>query len=73
MRLPPSTLENPGRLLSGFSGATTTFLGDAVLPVQAGPITQNVQFSVVEDLSHFNAVMRRVWPHSMKVIPSTYH
>ncbi|RVW87860.1 hypothetical protein CK203_039693 [Vitis vinifera] len=47
MRLPPSTLENPGRLLSGFSGATTTFLGDAVLPVQAGPITQNVQFSVM--------------------------
>ncbi|RVX18690.1 hypothetical protein CK203_006832 [Vitis vinifera] len=25
----------------------------------------------VEDLSHFNAIMRRVWPHSMKVIPST--
>ena len=73
MRLPPSTLENPGRVLSGFNGVTTTFLGDDVLPVQAGPVTQNVQFSVVEDLSHFNAIMRRVWPHSMKVIPSTYH
>ncbi|XP_034697238.1 uncharacterized protein LOC117923099 [Vitis riparia] len=42
-----SGLENPGRILSEFNGAVTTSLGDIVLPVQAGLITLNVQFSVV--------------------------
>ncbi|XP_034708977.1 uncharacterized protein LOC117932040 [Vitis riparia] len=66
-------LENPGRILFGFNGATTTFLGDIVLPVQAGPITLNVQFSVVQDLSPFNVILGRPWLHYMKAIPSTYH
>ncbi|RVW76097.1 hypothetical protein CK203_049154 [Vitis vinifera] len=38
-------LENPGRILSGFNGSSTTSLGDIILPVQAGPVTLNVQFS----------------------------
>ncbi|RVX06312.1 hypothetical protein CK203_027556 [Vitis vinifera] len=41
-------LENPGRILSGFNGSSTTSLGDIVLPVQAGPVTLNVQFSIVQ-------------------------
>ena len=69
----PSTLENPRRLLSKFNGATTTFRGDVVLPIQVGPVTLNVQFSVVKDLSHFYAIMGRAWLHRMKVVPSTYH
>ncbi|RVW39098.1 hypothetical protein CK203_084155 [Vitis vinifera] len=69
----PSNLENPGRILSGFNGAATTSLGDVVLLVQAGPVILNVQFSVVEDLSPFNAILGRTWLHYMKVIPSTYH
>ena len=68
-----SGLENPGRILSGFNGAATTSLGDVVLPVQVGPIIINVQFSVVEDLSPFNAILERSWLHYMKAIPSTYH
>ena len=51
----------------------TTSLGDVVLPVQVGPIILNVQFSVVEDLSPFNAILGRTWLHGMKVVPSTYH
>nr|CAN79538.1 hypothetical protein VITISV_011361 [Vitis vinifera] len=47
-------LENPGRILSGFNGSSTTSLGDIILPVQAGPVTLNVQFSVVQELSPFN-------------------
>ncbi|RVW59792.1 hypothetical protein CK203_100619 [Vitis vinifera] len=39
-------LENPGRILSGFNGSSTTSLGDIILLVQAGPVTLNVQFSV---------------------------
>ncbi|KAL6343252.1 hypothetical protein AAG906_022168 [Vitis piasezkii] len=66
-------LENPGRILSGFNGATTTSLGDIVLPVQAGPVTLNVQFSVVQDLSPFNVILGRTWLNYMKAIASTYH
>lgn len=73
MGFSPSNLENPGRILSGFNGAFTTSLGDIVLPVQTCPITLNVQFSLVEDLSPFNAILGHIWLHGMKVIPSTYH
>ena len=73
MGLELSGLENSGRILSRFNGAAITSLGDVVLLVQVGPIILNVQFSVVEDLSPFNAILRRTWLHYMKVIPSTYH
>ena len=53
----PSNLENLGHLLSGFNEATTTSLGDVVLPIQAGPITLSVRFLVVDDLSPYNAIM----------------
>nr|CAN81923.1 hypothetical protein VITISV_016003 [Vitis vinifera] len=66
-------LENPGRILSGFNGSSTTSLGDIILPVQAGPVTLNVQFSVVQELSPFNIILGRTWLHYMKAIPSTYH
>lgn len=69
----PASLENPGRILSGFNGSSTTSLGDVTLPVQAGPIILNVLFSVVENLSPFNAILGCTWLHEMKVIPSTYH
>ena len=35
----PFALENLGRFLFGFNGDMTTFLGDILLPVQAGSIT----------------------------------
>ncbi|RVW19915.1 hypothetical protein CK203_114482 [Vitis vinifera] len=66
-------LETPGRILSGFNGSSTTSLGDIILPVQAGPVTLNVQFSVVQELSPFNVILGRTWLHYMKAIPSTYH
>ncbi|RVW56903.1 hypothetical protein CK203_078505 [Vitis vinifera] len=66
-------LENPGRILSGFNGSSTTSLGDIILPVRAGLVTLNVQFSVVQELSPFNIILGRTWLHYMKAIPSTYH
>nr|CAN67612.1 hypothetical protein VITISV_011155 [Vitis vinifera] len=66
-------LENPGRILSGFNGSSTTSLEDIVLSVQAGPVTLNVQFLVVQELSPFNIILGRTWLHYMKAIPSTYH
>ena len=48
-------------------------MGDIVLPIQAGLVTLNVQFSVVQDLSPFNVILGRTWLHYMKAIPSMYH
>ena len=69
----PSNLENPGHLLSIFNGATTTSLGDVVLPIQVDPITLSVRFSMVDNLSPYNSIIGCVWLHKMKFIPSTYH
>ena len=35
-------LENPGRILYRFNGASTTSLGDVIFAIQAGLITQNM-------------------------------
>lgn len=69
----PSNLENPRRILSRFNEASTTSLGDIMLPIQANPVTLNMKFSVVEDLSPFNDILGHTWLDNMKVIPSTYH
>ena len=73
MQVPLDKLSSAGRILSGFNGATTLTVGDITLPVKAGPITQQVIFSVVEDLGPYNAIIGRTWLHTMKVVPSTYH
>ena len=67
----PSALKNLGCFLSGFNGVTTS--PSDVLSIQAGPVTLNVQFSVVDDLSPYNAIMGHAWLHKTKVILSTYH
>ena len=66
-------LNSAGRILSGFNEATTLTVGDIVLSVKVGPITQKVLFSVVEDLGSYNAIVGRAWLHAMKAVPSTYH
>ena len=48
-------------------------MGDIALPVKAGLVTQQVLFSIVEDLGPYNAIVGRVWWHAMKAVPSTYH
>ena len=48
-------------------------LRDVALPIKVGPVTQQVLFSIVEDLGPYNVIMGRAWLHSMKVVPSTYH
>ena len=73
MKVPLSHLSSAGRVLSGFNGSTTLTVGDIALFVKAGPITQQVLFSVVEDLGPYNAIVGRTWLHTMKAIPSTYH
>ena len=73
MKVPFSHLSSAGRVLSGFNGATTLTVGDIALSVKVGLVTQQVLFSVVEDLGPYNAIVGRTWLHAMKAIPSTYH
>ena len=73
MRVPLDHLSSVGRVLSRFNGATTLTVGDIAFSVKAGPITQQVLFSVVEDLGPNNAILGRAWLHVMKAVPSTYH
>ena len=73
MRVSIDQLHSPGRILSGFNGATTLSVGDVTFPVKAGLVTKQVLFSVVEDLGPYNAIFGRAWMHAMKAVASTYH
>ena len=57
MRVPLDHLSSAGRVLSWFNEATTLTVGDIAFPVQAGLATQQVLFSVVEDLGPYNAIL----------------
>ena len=73
MKLSLGMVNLARRILFSFNGATTVTLGDVVLPVKAGLVTQQVMFSIIEDLGPYNAIMGQAWLHSMKAIPLTYH
>ena len=73
MKVSRDRLSSAGRVFSGFNRATTLTVGDIVLSVKVGLVTQQVLFSVVEDLRPYNAIVGRAWLHAMKAIPSTYH
>ena len=73
MRVPLDHLSSTGRVLSGFNGATTLIVGDIAFPIRAGPVTQQVLFSVVEDLGPHNAILGRAWLQAMKAVLSTDH
>ena len=73
MKLSLSVVNSVGRIVFGFNGATTVTLGDIALLVKSRRVTQQILFSIVEDLGPHKAIMAWVWPHLMKAIPSTYH
>ena len=72
MQVPLYKLSLADRILSGFNGATTLTVGDITLPIKARPVTQQVIFSMVEDLGPYNAIVGQTWLHTMKAVPSTY-
>ena len=59
MKLSSHMLNSAGQILSSFNRTTTTTLGDITLPVQAGLVTQQVLFLVVEDLGPYNCKVGR--------------
>ena len=73
MKVPLDKLSSAGRVLSEFNGVTTLTMGDIALPVKVGQVTQQVLFSVIEDLGPYNAIVGWAWMHVMKAVPSTYH
>ena len=73
MRVPINHLHSAGRVLLGFNGATTLSVGNITFSVKAGLVTQQILFSVVEDMGSYNAILGRAWQHAMKAVPSTYH
>ena len=73
MKIPLGHLSSAGIILLRFNGSTKFMVGDIALSIKAGPVTQQVLFSVVEDLGPYNAIVGRTWLHAMKAIPSTYH
>ena len=73
MKVPVDHLHSAGRIFSGFNGATTLSVEDITFSVKAGPVTQQVLFSMVEDLGPYNAILGWAWLHAMKAVPSTYH
>ena len=73
MKLSLGMLNSDRRIIFGFNGATTAILGYFTLLIRAGPVTQQILFSIVEDLGPYNAIMGWAWLDLMKVVPSTYH
>ena len=73
MKVSSDHLHSPGRVLSGFNGATTLSIGYITFSVKEGHVTQRILFLVVEDLGPCNAILGRTWLHAMKAVPSTYH
>ena len=59
MKLSSNMLNSVRRILSGFNGATTMTLGDVTLPMKARPVTQQVLFSIIEDLGPYNSIVGR--------------
>ena len=49
MQVSLEKLSLAGRILFRFNEATTLIVGDIAFPVKAGPVTQQVLFSMVED------------------------
>ena len=73
MKLSSEMLNLAERILFGFNRTTTVTLMDVALPVTIRLVTQQILFSLVDDLGPYNAIVRRTWLHSMKAIPSTYN
>ena len=64
MKLSLGVVNSAGRIISGFNGATIVTLGDVALPIKARPVTQQVLFSIVEDLEPYNAIILTAFDES---------
>ncbi|XP_057781042.1 uncharacterized protein LOC130999491 [Salvia miltiorrhiza] len=73
MGLDESKLIKKAVVLVGFSGESTTTVGEIDLPVYAEGVNLSTRFLVVDAPSAYNVILGRPWIHEMEVVPSTYH
>lgn len=59
--------------LVGFAGHPVYPLGSITLPVVAGSMHLEIDFTVVDSPSPYNAILGRGWLHAMRAIASTLH
>ena len=57
MKISLGMMNSTKHILYGFNGAITITLVDVALPMKVGPVTQQVLFSIVEDLGPYNSIM----------------
>ncbi|XP_057785851.1 uncharacterized protein LOC131003347 [Salvia miltiorrhiza] len=73
MGLGESKLIKKAAVLVGFSGESTTTVGEIDLPVYAEGVNLSTRFLVVDAPSAYNVILGRPWIHGMEAVPSTYH
>ncbi|XP_057780163.1 uncharacterized protein LOC130998773 [Salvia miltiorrhiza] len=73
MGLDESKLIKKAAVLAGFSGESTTIVGEIDLPVYVEGINLSTRFLVVNAPSAYNVILGRPWIHGMEAVPSTYH
>ncbi|XP_018462944.1 uncharacterized protein LOC108834077 [Raphanus sativus] len=60
-------------LYSFGGGSRVPLLGNVAITVKTHDSEKEIEFSVMHDLSPFDAVLGRPWLHQMKAVPSIYH
>ncbi|XP_018459239.1 uncharacterized protein LOC108830134 [Raphanus sativus] len=60
-------------LYSFRGGSRVPLLGNVAITVRAHDSEKETEFSVMHDLSPFDAVLGRPWLHQMRAVPSIYH
>ncbi|XP_057808892.1 uncharacterized protein LOC131023369 [Salvia miltiorrhiza] len=73
MGLDESKLIKKAAVLVGFSGESTTTVGEIDLPVYAEGVNLSTRFLVVDAPSAYNVILGCPWIHGMEAVPSTYH
>ncbi|XP_018479582.1 uncharacterized protein LOC108850571 [Raphanus sativus] len=59
--------------LFSFGGSSVPLLGNIAIIVKTYDLEQETEFSVMNNLSPFDAILGRPWLHRMKAVPSIYH
>ena len=71
--LKPENLTTYSSPLVSFEGKMVVPKGQIRLPMQVGTNVVEVDFIVVDALSHYTAIMGRPWLHTLGAVSSTLH
>jgi len=60
-------------IMRAFDGSRREVVGEIELAIQVGPCTFEVVFQVMDIIPAYSCLLRRLWIHSPRVVPSTLH